>query len=202
VDWRIVIIPLIPLAVWIIASIFRSLDEGKEKERGRRPGDRSTDESAPPRPPRRPASEMDRFMQEARQRRTVSRARQSQAAPESAPKPPVVKPLREEPPLEAIPVEVPRPAPRAPEPPRPVEQPRPVERPQPTAVPVAKLVPAERPSTPAPPPPPPPPTVVLPAAPLSPVAARVRALLRDQVALQSAFVLHEVLGRPKCRRRQ
>ena len=32
-DWKLLIIPLIPLAVWIIASIFQSLGDQKEKEK-------------------------------------------------------------------------------------------------------------------------------------------------------------------------
>jgi hypothetical protein len=42
--------------------------------------------------------------------------------------------------------------------------------------------------------------VHLPAAPVSPVLARLGGLLRDRAALQSAFLLHEILDRPKCQR--
>ena len=69
-------------------------------------------------------------------------------------------------------------------------------------VPVAQLVeePSGRRPGPQPLAPPPPAPLVGQTA-VTPVVTRLRALLRDRVTLQAAFVLHEVLGPPKCRRR-
>jgi hypothetical protein len=194
VDWKLLIIPLIPLAVWIIATIFQSLGEQQEKEkeqeRRRTPRPDGMPRGDPkPTAARRPGSDLDRFLQEARQRRTVSRAGRTELdrppLRQEAPPPVVDVPV-------AVPVEVARPIPR-PEPP-----PAPVAEPPRRVAPIA---------TPAPPPPPEPappprPVVVSPttAVPVSPVVARLRALLRDRTSLQTAIALREVLDRPKCQR--
>ena len=202
-DWRVVIIPLIPLAVWVLATIFRSLGEQKEQERGRRAGPRSAGERPMPRPPRRATTELDRFLLEAQQRRSVPRPtrREPEAAPVREAKPPLAPPVAE-------PVRIAPP---------PAEEPRLVDRQLRTtvAMPVARPVtvsatlPLARPVVdPSAPVPRVQPTPALPApviqkweGPISPLTARVGALLQDRGALQAAFVLHEVLGPPRCRRR-
>ncbi len=192
-DWKLLIIPLIPLAVWIIATIFQSLGEQqqkeKEQERRRTPRPDARPRGEPKPAAARPGSDLDRFLQEARQRRTVSRA--ARAEPDRPPlrqeaPPPVVDvPV-------AVPVEVARPVPR-PEP-RPAPPPEPPRPAAPVATPAP--APAAEPAVPQAP------IVVLPTPPpVSPVVARLRALLRDRSSLQTAIALREVLDRPKCQRR-
>ena len=54
-DWPVLIIALIPIAVWILATIFRGVEEAQEKNRPRNDG-------AQVKVPRRPAGELDRFL--------------------------------------------------------------------------------------------------------------------------------------------
>ncbi len=77
--WEALIIPLIGLAVWILSTIFRGREE-QQQERTRRPG---TDRGAV-RPPRRPATELDRFLEEARARRKPVQTPGEQDRPEPA----------------------------------------------------------------------------------------------------------------------
>jgi hypothetical protein len=197
VDWRIVLIPLIPLAVWIIATIFRSLDESKDKKRTEQDDQPGGDgDSLRPRPQR---NDLDQLVQEERQRRTVARA--PRALPPRQEPPPLALPVQEETPV-LKPAPVSPLASRSEGPPRPREQPRPAST-QPAPVPVVRPVSQAPTSVPQPAPAAPftPPVAQrLPAPPVSPVMARVFALLRERTSLQSAFLLREILDRPKCQR--
>lgn len=175
-DWKVLIIGLIPLGVWILSTIFRGIEDAREQEKPRpAPGERPA-----PKTPRRPTSELDRFLDEARRRRDTSPKR------------------REEPILEAVPVAKP-PAPPPPAPPR-VEKrppkPREVRKAsQPAPTPYVNVVPVELPA------PPPAPARLPPAHPPSPALAKVVAMLRDRDAVTTAVVLREILDKPLSQRR-
>lgn len=101
-DWKVLVIGLIPLGVWILSTIFRGLEDAREQEKPQpAPGER------PPRTPRRPSSELDRFLDEARKRREVSPKRTVEPVLEALPVPKPSPPPR---------VEAPPPRPRKPEP--------------------------------------------------------------------------------------
>jgi hypothetical protein len=177
VDWRILLIPLIPLAIWIIWSIFRAREEARELElRAQR--DRERDRPPPPAPkPRRQGTDLDRFRQEALARRSASRAHR-----DPSPTAKVVVPTPELPKVEdllrAVPATTaPPPAPR----PRIVPTSRPAEPdPEPVAMPIPPPVARQ---------------------PVLPVAARLRAMLLDRDSLKAAFALREILDRPVSERR-
>lgn len=129
IDWPVLVIALIPVAVWILATIFRGVEE---VQRENRPQARDRDEF---RVPRRPAGELDRFLREARTRRE-SPAPEAESEREPVAKPILVPlpvpPRREEakprplPPPPVVPLSGPMPAP----------SPTPVVRPRPSASPV------------------------------------------------------------------
>jgi hypothetical protein len=172
VDWKALIIPLIPLAIWIIVSIFRAREEAKEDQQP------EPDES-PKRPTQQPArrmlSDRERFEQQAQARRTVSRANREQPA----------KPPR----ADELPRAVPAAAPRA-------------RRAEPAGPPVLLATPVVPASTePDPAPPVPPAAVPKVARPVSPFAERLRAMLLDRDTLKTAVLLQEILGPPVSRRR-
>ncbi|MFO0879721.1 MAG: hypothetical protein U0840_20430 [Gemmataceae bacterium] len=208
-DWKVIIIGLIPLAVFILSTIFRSVEEARDNRKPRTPPD------FPPQPARRrPGSELDRFLQESRQRRD---------------KPPAEKPRQVEPspPPVATPTlwpetSSPDPTPLAPRPDKTAARPTqpaparkqkdpPARRAQPAIV-----APSRPPATvealpqhPAPPPAPALPTA-LPAPPPAPVNAarpagspaltRVLGLLRSGDGLAAAMILHEVFEPPLSKR--
>ncbi len=182
-DWPVLVIALIPVAVWILATIFRGVEEANEKNRPRPRGD-----GAQVKVPRRPSGELDRFLEEARRRRD-----------------PAQKPRREPTPAEAalperVPPPVEKPAPRPParrEEHRPRTRPR-VEIPIPAPPVVVVTTPAP---APEPVPPPPPPRLAAPPRPVSPVAKRLGAMLRDRDSLALAVILREVFDRPVSQRR-
>ena len=213
-NWEILIVPLIALGVWILSTVFRGAVEANDTPR--RPGEGT--------PPRRPPSEIDRFLEEARRRRDKSR---EQPAPE-----PVREPERKMPaavlPSTNPP---PRPAPRKPEP-QPFDTPRKREPAPSTSAralndPLLGRI-EDRPSfanpasaqakpmmalptnmeTPALPTLPTP-TMDTPATSsdqnrrdASPLRAALSSMLRDRTALRTAFILHEILDEPLCKRRE
>jgi hypothetical protein len=181
------------IAVWIIANLLRKTEEQPVRPR-----------------PRARRSDLDRFLEEIEQRRR--RAEEREAAPPTE-EPPPVEPVR------------PRPAPRKIQPrPAPVVRRGPADlparlRPAETAQPVIlDVLPVSPPAAVSPSPPvvpvaPPPPAIAAPP-PVSPPGvgggyrggppqgrARVVELLRSPQALATAFLLHEILGPPLCRRR-
>ena len=216
--WEFFFLALIPLVVWILSTIFARAEADKDKPR--RQGDGAA-------PPRRPASEIDRFLEEARRRRDKARERPASAA--------------EREPERKMPAAVLPPANPPPPPPRPEPRKR---EPQPTGE-MRKREPApstsaralndpllgrieDRPSfanpasaqakpmmalptnmeTPALPTLPTP-TMDTPATSsdqnrrdASPLRAALSTMLRDRTALRTAFILHEILDEPLCKRRE
>jgi hypothetical protein len=189
-------IVLVGAAVLFLSNVFRQAKNERE---------RALQRSA--NRPRRPESNTERFLEEVNRRRQQAQAR-SQSPPTVRPvaQPPMITPLprRELPPRK---------------PPLRTEKPR-IERSMPrspAATKAAKLlevIPAEKPiklqvaSAPSTPP--------LPLEPAAPagstsgqIAPRAQAailqqlipLLRSQQTLRAAFMLHEILGTPRCRRR-
>jgi hypothetical protein len=65
VNWEMLIIPLIALGVWILSAIFRGAEEERDKERLAKP----PEQGRRMRQPRRAQTELDRFLDEARNRR-------------------------------------------------------------------------------------------------------------------------------------
>jgi hypothetical protein len=170
VDWKVLIIGLIPLGVWILATIFRGIEDAREQEKPRpEPGER------PLRTPRRPTSELDRFLEEARRRR------------DSSPKRPA------EPVLEALPV----PKPPEPAPPPRVER-RPAKprepRKAPEPAPQSVVLPVEL------PPPPPAPARLPARGQPSPALAKITAMLRDREVVATALALREIFDKPLSQR--
>ncbi|MFO0928065.1 MAG: hypothetical protein U0736_13680 [Gemmataceae bacterium] len=187
-NWAFWAIPLIGLAVWVLSTIFRDLDERMEKER--RAKRETADAGGRARVPRQSNNELDRFLEEARRRR------------ESAPKKRAEKPPRQQQPvLTAQPVDPPRRKPMA----------APVERPVPTMKPAEEVQAVL--ATPAPTVTPPPSAAPVPAArtasrgeapPRRPPAAiaQLRNLLGDRNSLAAAFLLREVFDAPLSVRRR
>jgi hypothetical protein len=176
VDWKVLIIGLIPLGVWILSTIFRGIEDAREQEKQPRPapGER------PVKAPRRPSSELDRFLDEARRRREVSPKRRAEPEPvlEALP---VAKPPEPPPP--------PRVEKRAPSPSK-ARETRKAEPPPPVVV-----LPVEL------PPPPPAPARLPPRSQPSPALAKVVGMLRDRNAVAMAVALREILDRPLSQRR-
>jgi hypothetical protein len=199
--WELLIIPLIAVGVWVLGTVFRGAEDERQKAlRQRRPAGGA-------RPPqRRPATDLDRFLEEARRRREAA-ARPEPPPPPAArpaePRRPEPRPLRQrEPERPAAVTRRPEPPPRPAPPARPKAEPVVAVR---RAEPVAEARPAvvvE--AVPAPPPPPPVPVVEVRARTAigAAVQDQVAALLRSPQAAGAAFVLQEVLGPPLCRRRR
>jgi hypothetical protein len=191
--WEVLIIPLIALGVWIIGTLFKS-----EEEKGKKPTGRRGNVTV--RAARRGATDLDRFLEEARRRREPEAHRKPPPPPsrEPAPRPP----LRERP---TRPLETPRVAKPAivkeeavvvlPAP-RPVAQP-PMAELVPTA-PAAKAAevrgatPRARVAPPAP----------VPVTQPSPIVQQLRSLLSKPQTAATAFVLREIFDRPLCKRRR
>lgn len=178
-DWRILLIPLIPLAIWIIATIFRSLESKKDEEQFE-PRRREAETPAPVAQRRQSASELDRFLQQAKQRRSGSRAHRE------APPTPALSPLSE-PRLEELPRARPAPPPTAATPVAVASAPVLMALP----VPQQELLPS-LPSPIAPPPPRWQPPAVL---------TRLSEMLADRDSLRAAIALQEILNRPVSQRR-
>lgn len=188
-QWEVLLVLLIPLAVWILSTIFRSAEEERQKERLRRP----EEEGGRVRVPRRPVDDLERVLQEARRRReTESR----QPAPARLPETRPVRPA--EPAPEARPA-APPPRERVPAPPR-AEVPRPAPPPPPREAVVAVRV--SEPSAPAPPPVEVAGVAVVqsPTRPPSPFLVQLAGLLRDRKSLAAAVVLKEIFDRPVSQR--
>lgn len=189
-NWEILIFPLIALGVWILSTIFRGVEEQREKNRPPRP----REEGASVKVPRRPVSELDRFLDEARRRREAAQQRQQQTAPvlvepipEAIPLPrPAPKPAPAPAPASPLPRKIERPALQPTEPPRRAPEPAP-------AVPVVQTLAQSQASTHSPVP-----GTTVQARKLSPVLARLMPLLKDRPSLGTAFVLNEIFGRPRC----
>jgi hypothetical protein len=205
VNWPLLIVILIPLAVWILTTIFRTAEERNERERAaRQPAD-----GGRLRTPRRPQTEMDRFLQEARARRQAPPKPAEQEHP-ARPAPVLLEALPVARPLERPPAEKPRPRPteRAkPRPPGPAVE-RAVSKlsvPQPVAPAVPPPQPAAAEFTRAEPAPAlQQPVAVVPQTrprPLPASALRLMELLGNKQNLATAVMLHEVFDRPMCQRR-
>lgn len=180
-NWQIWIVPVIALAVWILLQM-RAPDAPPQLPR-QRPleGDR----------PRQPTGDVGRFLEE------IERLRR-QSAPERREQPP-------EPVESAGPAAFERPSP--PPPPRPtIEKPK-VKKPRPVPVtvvapaatlPILDVLPVD------PPRPQGAPTVAAPQKPrrVAPATAQLTSLLQTPGSLQTAILLQEVLGPPKCRRKR
>jgi hypothetical protein len=173
--WEVLIIPAIALVVWILTTLFRG------GENAQMPPRREGDEFAP----KRPATSLDRTLEEARRRRQQP-VRRPTLRPEVR-RPVLLEEVKEppRPPAPAKPIVLQL---AEPEPPRP--QPR------------AEFAPPPPPSAPAAAPPARVAEVPQVATqPASPVVSQVRQLLRSPRSAAAAFVLREVLGAPRCRRR-
>jgi hypothetical protein len=183
------IVPVIALALWIISSLVKTAED-RSKQAG--PG-----EPLPPDSPPRPLSEVDRFLEEInRMRRRQDEEQRQETPPQrreplATPPSPVV--VRQVEPTTAPNFEKPVVVEEKPRPRTIIRHRRP--EPRPTQFKPSAPVPA------APPLPPPPPSVP-PARPYSPAVAQLQALLRSTQSLQTAILLQEVLGPPKCRRRR
>lgn len=195
--WEILVVPLIALGVWILGTLFKGEDDRTKRGAARRPG------GAPGRgQARRPVTDLDRFLDEARRRREMEERRKK--APTPPPRPTESRPpLRERPaprptPPRSVPsrqdvpdaISVPRPAP--------VPPPPPVRE---VVIETIPVVPLPQPVIEAAPPPPPAPAKVRQEIP-SPIAQQVRALLSKRQTAGAAFVLREILDRPRCMRRR
>lgn len=179
-NWGIWVVPVIALAVWILLQI-RAPEAPPQRPRQQplEGGDR----------PRQPSGDVGRFLEE------IERLRQ-RSAPERQEAPTV---------QEAVPVESAGPAvferPSPPPSPRPrAEKPK-VKNPRPVTVvaqPVLDVLPVDPPRPAAAP------TVAAPWKPrrASPAAAQLTSLLQTPGSLQTAILLQEVLGRPRCRRKR
>ena len=215
-NWEILIVPLIALGVWILSTIFKGAEEGKDKPRQQ--GDGAA-------PPRRPPSELDRFLEEARRRRDKSQQRPAPVAeteperktpaavlPPASPPPPRPEPRRREPqPAGEMRKREPAPASSA----RALNDAQLVrieDRPSFANPASAQAKPMmalptnmETPSLPTLPTP----TMNTPATSsdqnrrdASPLRAALATLLRDRKTLATAFILHEILDTPLCKRRE
>jgi hypothetical protein len=203
----------IPLAVFILANLFRVPEERRQE------GPRPARGPITPRsdPAGQPTTDLDRFLAEVQRRRQAGE-RQPASVPEPEPTasaerprppaPPAPPPARRRPrapmpppprrqvvavpvgpsALPPVPVTV-EPAPALPAPPAPP--------PLPAAV-VAAPVPAE----PAAPPPPPPPPTAKRGRTLSAGLAQLAAMLNSPQSLRNAVLLREIFGEPLCRRGQ
>lgn len=207
---EIVVVIIIAVAVFVLGSLVRGKEEEREGDRAR--GGRPT---------RRAASDLDRFLEEARRRRQSAEQRRAMPTEPPPPPKPVERP-KSRPPVEARPVQ-PR---RRPAPPAPA--PRPAKRSSarplvaeviPVAVAVelsqSDRVPARerlgpstdaRPALGAPDTTPPPiqatATVVVRRQLESAAVAQVAAMLRSPQTMRSAVVLQEILAPPLCKRQR
>src|SRR5262249_53877723 len=81
--WEVLIIPLIAIGVWVLSTIFKSVEDERQKERLRRgPGS----QGGGPRP-RRPVTDLDRFLEEARRRRQTAAQPRPEPVQEVRPRP-------------------------------------------------------------------------------------------------------------------
>jgi hypothetical protein len=183
--WEILIIPLIALGVWILSTLFKGGEDDRFKKGVRRPGD-----IAGRTPPRRPVTDLDRFLEEARQRREAEERRQ-------APPPPPIRSVVTKPPLrersspsrETIP---PRPAPTAI---RKGEAPVAIPAARPSRIePVAVEAPITEAAPPAP--------IMMRESRPSPIVQQVHSLLSKPQTAGMAFILREIFAPPLCRRRR
>jgi hypothetical protein len=180
--WELLLIPLIALGVWILSTIFRSVEDEREKNRPRRSGEQGNR----PRPTasRRPVTDLDRFLEDARRRREGPPRR----APEPRPAPRVERPVsRPVPTLEALPAAVPTPR----------------SVPEVWRAPVPQVLPVAPPPLPLPEIPlavPPPAGAARPARPVSPFLTQLAGLLQKKDSLRAALVLREIFDRPLCDR--
>jgi len=199
--WHVLIILLIPVAVVILASLFRGAEQRNKKDRPLAQGRESRNPSG------RGGTDLDRFLEEARRRREAAERREAAGT-------------RQE-------IEMPKPTPPPPRqkrqsrptPPRPREMPEPTPRRKPVVleeVPVARPVVVLAEPTPAQPvrpgestsvkpvelaAPPPAPINTQPKAP-SPVLQQVARMLRSPQSAASAIVLREIFDQPLSRRRR
>jgi hypothetical protein len=192
--WEILIIPLIALGVWILGTLFKGAENDPVKRGVRRPSS-----SSGRAPARRPVTDLDRFLEEARRRREAEERRKVPAPP---PRPATTRvPLSERPSRN---LDVPsRPVPtarRAEEVPAviPVAQPSSAREAAPEA---ALVVPRAKRVVEASPPPPSAPVTTRDTRP-SPILQQVRSLLSKPQTAGAAFVLREILDRPRCQRRR
>jgi hypothetical protein len=178
-EWVSVIVLVVGFLVWLLSNLTRS------NEAARRPGAPAGQENQPRQRPS--TTEIDRFLEEINRRRQQQQQRRS--APVEAVEPVApVPPRREERPR-------PRPAPRTPQ--RPTVRstytaPPPVQA-IPTVLPVAQVVATEPTASYKP-------IRTLPPAPLPPQLKAARQLLTSGQGLQTAVLLMEIFGPPRCKR--
>lgn len=184
-NWAI-IIAVIAIGVYILASLLQGNDEDQAPKRPR-PG-----QAGRPRG-QRPAGDIDRFLEEMNRRRRQGAERGGETLsgkPLTVPKPRPAAPVRRP----AVERPVPAPPRYEAPPPRPVAPPPPPPPPAPLAVPVtgAAMETINRASR-----------VPVPAAALDRKSAatdQVLAMVRTPASLQAVFLLHEILAPPRCRR--
>jgi len=199
------IVPVIAVVLWILSSVIRTPEEPPRDLRKRRmPGG----PQRPPAPqPGQPPTEVDRFLEEINAlRRRAAAEEQRPGEPRESQSPPPVAPPRPMRPIEErrpVVKRPPRPRPTAPPPSRPVVlAPSPVMSPPPLAgaqvalaVEVLDVLPASQASIPAIP-------IVAGIAKDSPAVTQLLSLLRNPATLQTAVLLQEVLGQPRCHRQR
>src|SRR5947209_3848958 len=82
--WEILIIPLIALGVWILGTLFRGVEDERQRNRPRRPG-----EGGSRVPPRRSGTDLERFLEESRRRREAAERAPASEEPFFLPSPPL-----------------------------------------------------------------------------------------------------------------
>jgi hypothetical protein len=194
--WHVLLILLIPVAVVIVATVFNA---GNKKPPSRGDGENSGRS-------RRPATDLDRFLEDARRRREAAERRQAPPRPPAAelvqPRPrPAARPTPVHPP-----VQTPVPLRNQPVPPvaLPVSPPKIVvaeEAPPPVRTLEAARLTARADEAKQAPPPSPPPAGTVRRENVSPTLRQLTQLLRSPRTAGTAIVLREILDQPVCRRR-
>jgi hypothetical protein len=179
--WEVILVLLIPLAVWILGAIFAGVNQT--------PPQQPTTRDNPRRRPRQSANELDEFLNQARERRNPAGQRRPRPAPKEEPQ---SQSRNDEP---ANDHQVARPA-------LPSERKAPPTiirntEPQPRAEPTNNPQPSpSQPSTEQKPAPAPAVLEKLKAKPVPPVLAEISRLLRDPKGRAAALVLREIFDRP------
>lgn len=205
-QWEVLLVPLIAMAVWIIGSLMRgSIEEKKRNESRPASGNGGSPTSRPSR--QKQPNDLQQFLEEVQRRRQTSEQQPAEAPPE--PSRPGPEPIERRPKPRPAGQQKRQPRPSAPSPtrrPRPratnepgvvdlvvVEETRMVEAQPPLAIPVAGAI------------------VPMAVPPPAPVVSRDReknlspslvALLRTREALRNAIILREIFDPPLCKRKK